>query len=73
MRQPITISHKLHPSRQGKSLAGMAVVKHCLASNRSLVIGTNDVDTLYDRIKLEYPEVKLSKGKDCVIVGKGEE
>lgn len=67
MRQPITISHKLHPARQqGKSLAGMAVVKFCLASNRKLIIGTSNVDALYDKIKFEYPEAKLSKHKGYV-------
>lgn len=69
MRQPITISHKLHPARQqAKSLAGMAVVKFCLATNKSLAIGTNDVDALYNKIKFEYPEAKLSKHNGYVLV-----
>lgn len=70
----LSISHKLHSARkQGKSLAGMAVVKYCLANNKNLIIGTNDVDALYDKIKFEYPEAKLSKGNNCVIIGKNEE
>lgn len=73
MRQPITISHKLHPARQqGKSLASMAVVKYCLASNQSLVIGTADVNTLYERLKFEFPEAKISKGKNCIMLEKDE-
>lgn len=57
----MTISHQLHPARQsGKSLAGLALIKYCLATNRSMMIGSNDVDALYNRIKLEYPEAKLS-------------
>lgn len=69
----LSISHKLHPARQqGKSLAGLALIKYCIASNRRLVIGTNDVNALYDKIKFEYPEVKLSKGKDCVVVERGD-
>lgn len=73
MRQPITISHQDHPARrQGKSLAGMAVVKYCIASNRSLIIGTANVDALYDKIKFEYPDAKIRKGKNCVLVEKEE-
>lgn len=73
MRQPITISHKLHPARQqGKSLAGMAVVKYCIAPNRRLIIGTASVDALYDKIKFEYPEAKLSKHENYVLVEAGE-
>lgn len=69
----LSISHKLHPARQqGKSLSGLALIKYCMASNRRLVIGTNDVDALYDRIKELYPEANLSKGKHCVVVEREE-
>lgn len=71
MRQPITISHKLHPARQqNKSLAQSHVIKWCLASNKSLAIGTTNVDALYDKIKFEYPEAKLSKHEGYVLVEK---
>lgn len=74
MRQPITISHKLHPARQQeKSLAKMAVVKYCIATNKSLAIGTANVDALYNKIKFEYPEAKLSKHKGYVLVEREEE
>jgi hypothetical protein len=74
MKQPITISHKLHPARQqGNSLAQMAIIKYCIASNRKLVIGTSNVDALYERIKFEYPEAKLSKHDGYVLVERGEE
>lgn len=72
MRQPITISHKLHPARQqGKSLAGIIVVKYVLASGKSLMIGTANVDACYDRIKELYPEAKLSKHEGYVLVEAG--
>lgn len=74
MRQPVTISHKLHPARQqGKTLASLTTIKFCLATNKSLVIGTADVDALYDKIKFDYPEAKLSKHKGYVLVERGEE
>lgn len=74
MRPPITISHKLHPARQqGMALAGIAVVRYCLASNRKLIIGTSNVDVLYDKIKFEYPEAKLSKHEGYVLVERGKE
>lgn len=74
MRQPITISHKLHPARQqSKSLATMHLIKWCLASDKSLAIDTSDVDALYDTIKFEYPEAKLSKHDNYVLVEKEEE
>lgn len=72
MRHPITISHKLHPARR-EQLTGLLGIKYCLAANESLYIGTSNVDALYDRIKELYPEAKLSKGKDCVIIGRDEE
>lgn len=71
MRQPITISHQLHPARQqGKSLAGITVIKYCVATNKRLYIGAANVDTLYDKIKFEYPEAKLSKHEGYVLVEK---
>lgn len=71
MRQPITISHQLHPARQqGKSRLAMTAIKWCLATNKSLAIGTADVNALYDKIKFEYPEAKLSKHIGYVLVEK---
>lgn len=71
MRQPITISHKLHPARQqGKSLATVTAIKYALVTNKSLAIGTANVDALYDKIKFEYPEAKLSKHDGYVLVEK---
>lgn len=70
MRQPITISHKLHPARQSLALAahGSVIIKYCLATNKSLAIGTSNVDELYDKIKFEHPEAKLSKRDGYVLV-----
>lgn len=73
MRQPITISHNLHPARQqGKSLAGMIAVKYALAAGKKLMIGTANVDVCYERIKELYPEAKISKHKGYVLVEKEE-
>lgn len=69
MRQPITIGHKLHPARCER-LTGLSSIKFCLATNKSLAIGTNNVDALYDKIKFEYPEAKLSKHNGYVLVEK---
>ena len=67
----ISISHQHHPARrQGKSLVGLAVIKYALATNKSLMIGCTDVNAMYLKVKSLYPEAKLSKGKDCVIVEK---
>lgn len=66
----MSISHKQHPLRQGKSLAGLVVVKYALASGKSLMIGTSDVDACYERIKQMYPDAKLTKGNGFVTVGK---
>lgn len=57
-----------HARRQGKSLAGLAIIKYCLATDKSLAIGTADVDGLYNRIKFEYPKANLSKHKGYVLV-----
>ena len=66
-----TISHWGQPARQqGRSLIQMTVIKYCLASNKRLAIGTNNIDALYDKIKFEYPEAKLSKHKGYVLVKK---
>lgn len=70
MRQPITISHKLHPARRER-LTGLNSIKYCLAANNSLRIGSSNVDALYDRIKELYPEAKLSKHEDYVLVEAG--
>lgn len=73
MRQPVTISHKIHPARQQRSsLAQLTVIKYCIASNRRLIIGTLNVDALYDKIKFEFPEAKISKGKNCVLIERGD-
>lgn len=71
MSKEFSISHQLHPARTcGKSLALVHSVKFALVSNKSLAIGTNNVDALYDRLKTEYPEAKLSKHKGYVLVEK---
>lgn len=73
MRQPITISHKLHPARQrNMALTTVCAIKYCLATNKSLAIGTANVDALYDKIKFEYPEAKISKYKGYVLVEREE-
>lgn len=66
-----SIRHQDHPARrQGKSLALVHSIKFCLAANKSLMIGTANVDALYDRLKAEYPEAKLTKHKYYVGVEK---
>lgn len=67
----LSISHKLHPARQeGKSLAGVHVVKYVMAGKQSLMIGSNNVDALHDRIKMLYPEAKLTKRVGYLLVEK---
>ena len=45
-----------------------------IAANKQLMLGSNDVDGLHDRIKAEYPHAKLSKHKHYVLIeGKDEE
>lgn len=71
MKQPIAISHKLHPARQQcMSLSTANCIKYCIASNQSLIIGTSNVDALYDKVKFEFPEAKISKGKNCILLEK---
>lgn len=65
----MSISHKLHPARR-EQLTGLNSIRYCLAANSSLRIGTSNVDALHDKIKLLYPEAKLTKGKDYVLVEK---
>jgi hypothetical protein len=48
----------------------MHTIKFCLASNKSLAIGTANVDACYDKIKADYPEAKLSKHSGYVLVEK---
>lgn len=43
-----------------------------IEQNKELYLGSNDVDTLADRIKAEYPDAKLSKHKGYVLVEKRE-
>lgn len=57
----ISISHKLHPLRMGKSLAGYAGIAYCLAANKKLAIGSSDIEALYAKMKLMYPDAKLTK------------
>lgn len=71
MHKDYNISHQHHPARQGKSLALVHSVKFAIVSGRKLMIGSADVDALYDRLKTEYPEAKLSKHKGYVLVEKG--
>lgn len=63
------ISHKLHPARQeGKSLAGLLAIRYCIAANKRLYIGTANVDLLHDKVKLLYPDAKLTKGDGYLLV-----
>lgn len=67
----LSISHQHHPARrEGKSLASVHVIKFCLATGKSLAIGTSNVDACYDKLKGEYPEAKLSKHSGYVLVEK---
>lgn len=65
----VSISHKLHPARRER-LTGLSNIAYCLASNKSLAIGSSNVNALYDRIKELYPEAKLTKHKGYVLVEK---
>lgn len=64
----ISISHKLHPLRQGKSLAGLMAIKYCLAANKKLYIGSSNVNALHDQVKLLYPDAKLTKREGYLLV-----
>jgi len=65
----ISISHSHHPARrEGKSLAGLLVIKYALASNQSLLIGSSNVNALYDKIKSLYPDANLKKLPNGVLV-----
>lgn len=65
----MSISHKLHPARQGgKTLAGLHAIKYCLAANGRLAIGSANVDSLYVQVKLMYPEAKLTKHDGYLLV-----
>ena len=44
-----------------------------IAANKTLMLGSNDVDRLHDRIKAEYPNAKLSKHKGYVTIERREE
>lgn len=67
----LNISHKLHPARQqGMSLSTANCIKFCMATNKSLAIGTADVDALYDKIKFEFSEAKISKRNGYVLLEK---
>lgn len=68
----MSLSHKQHPLRQGKSLAGYNIIRYVMAGNQSLMIGTSDVDACYERIKQLYPDAKLTKGNDFVMVEKAD-
>lgn len=54
--------------RQGKSLVGLQVIKFCLATNKKLAIGSDNVDALYERVSKLYPEAKLTKHKNYLLV-----
>lgn len=66
----LNISHQHHPARHGKSLASVHIIKFCIATGKSVVIGTSDVDACYDKIKADHPEAKLSKHSGYVLVEK---
>lgn len=56
----------------GKSNNNLKLIGMFIAQNKSLAIGSNNVDALHDRIKAEYPDAKLSKHKGYVLVEKRE-
>lgn len=66
----LNISHKQHPARRER-LTGLSSIKYCLAANKSLAIGTSNVGALYDKIKFEYPDAKISKHDGYVLVEAG--
>lgn len=69
----LSISNKLHPARQqGMSLSTASRIKFCIATNKSLAIGTGNVDALYDKIKFEFPKAKISKRNGYVLLEKEE-
>lgn len=68
----LSIGHKQHPARHGKSLSGLAVVRYAIASGHKLMIGSDNVDALYERIKQLYPDARVSKHKDYVTVEKSD-
>ncbi len=57
-------------ARQGKALHGLKIIEYAIKANKSLTIGCADPDSMYNRIKAEYPEAKISKGKGFVRVEK---
>lgn len=69
MHRQMSISHKLHPARrEGKTLAGLAVIRFALASGKSLMIGSSKVDELYRQIKFLYPEANIKKLPNGVLI-----
>lgn len=44
-----------------------------IAANKTLMLGSNDVDRLHDRIKAEYPNAKLRKERGYVLIEGKEE
>lgn len=57
----LKFNHDMPNQRRGKSLAGLMAIKYCLAVNKSLAIGTANVDNLFDQVRLLFPEAKLTK------------
>lgn len=53
---------------QGKTEASLKLVRMFIAANKQLIIGSNNVDNLYDRIKAEYPDARISKHKGYVTI-----
>lgn len=62
----------LEPRRQGKSLAGLHTIRYCLAANKSLAIGTANVDALALQVKEMFPNAKLTKKDGYLLVEKEE-
>jgi hypothetical protein len=58
--------------RQGKSDMNLKLVGMFIEQNKELYLGSNDVNSLHDRIKAAYPDAKLSKHKGYVLVEKSE-
>lgn len=52
----------------GKSENGLKLVGMFIAANKQLMLGSNDVDKLYQDIIEKYPDAKLSKHKGYVMI-----
>lgn len=54
--------------QQGKTESSLKLVGLFLLAGKQLILGSNNVDALHDRIKAAYPDAKISKHKNYVQV-----